>query len=360
MKAPHRWTSGGSVVERSARTKTTGGRIAAAGAALLCVGLATPPVTEASPAPARSPSQVSVPVSVLGGQGEPGGSSPTVQITVGGWGPIPVVLDTGSSGLHVFAGAVNPGSGVTVTDQTSNITYSGRLPVQRGGRLRRHATRRSDDDRIRLLRARTACLVHRLEARLPRRGRDPRIRVGQGRRWHPRHRNAGQRGRGDESHPRHGRAAGQEVEPASRRQLGTVRPGCPGRRERGACRAVPASARWNVRRPSAWTDSQIPLCVSAGSIGACVPALFDSGTPSTQISGSPLDQVPTVPGTTQVVSGTPITVASSGGAPFWSFTAGSANLPTSCASSVVRARSSTVACRRSMTSPLHTTRRRDM
>ena len=74
-----------------------------------------------------------------------------------------------------------------------------------------------------------------------------------------------------------------------------------------------------------WADSQIPLCVSAGSIDACVPALFDSGTPSTQISGSPLNQVPTVPGTTQVVSGTPITVAStSGGASFWSFTAGSA------------------------------------
>jgi hypothetical protein len=72
-----------------------------------------------------------------------------------------------------------------------------------------------------------------------------------------------------------------------------------------------------------WSDSQIPLCVSAGSIDACVPALFDSGTPSTQISGSPFDQVPTVPGTTQVVSGTQFTVASSGESPFWSFVAGS-------------------------------------
>ena len=72
-----------------------------------------------------------------------------------------------------------------------------------------------------------------------------------------------------------------------------------------------------------WADSQIPLCVSAGSIDACVPALFDSGTPEAQISGSPLNQVPIVPGTSQVVSGTPIAVASSGDPPFWSFTAGS-------------------------------------
>ena len=101
------------------------GIILAAGASLLGICLAAVPVAGASPALAGSSAPVSVPIAVLGGQGEPGGASPTVQITVGGWGPLRVVLDTGSSGLHVFAGAVNAGSGVTVTNQASDITYSG-------------------------------------------------------------------------------------------------------------------------------------------------------------------------------------------------------------------------------------------
>ena len=81
------------------------GTIAAASAALVSIGLAGAPVTGASPTLARTSAPVSVPIAVLGGQGEPGGASPTVQISVGGWGPIRVVLDTGSSGLHVFARA---------------------------------------------------------------------------------------------------------------------------------------------------------------------------------------------------------------------------------------------------------------
>ena len=72
-----------------------------------------------------------MPVTVLGGQGEPGGSSPTVEITVGGWGPIPVVLDTGSSGLHVFAGAVNAatGGGARCASRTATSAANAAMPA---------------------------------------------------------------------------------------------------------------------------------------------------------------------------------------------------------------------------------------
>ena len=41
--------------------------------------------------------------------------------------PVPVILDTGSSGLHIFATAVDttPGARVSVTSEKSNITYAG-------------------------------------------------------------------------------------------------------------------------------------------------------------------------------------------------------------------------------------------
>ena len=54
-----------------------------------------------------------------------------------------------------------------------------------------------------------------------------------------------------------------------------------------------------------------------------MPALFDSGTFSVQISGGSLNQVPTKPGTPQVLAGTPVTVSVRGAhTPFWTFTAG--------------------------------------
>ena len=70
---------------------------------------------------------VVVPLSVAGGQGSPGGTSPIVEVQVGASNPVPVILDTGSSGLHIFATAVDttPGARVSVTSEKSNITYAG-------------------------------------------------------------------------------------------------------------------------------------------------------------------------------------------------------------------------------------------
>ena len=265
-----------------------------------------------------------MPVSVLGGQGEPSGSSPTVQITVGGWGPIPVVVDTGSSGLHVFAGAVNVGSGVTVTDQTSNITYSGgyrfkgvvaSAAIQLGG-----ATTAGP---VSFALVQTAsCIATKPECPaaggIPgfesRKGVDGILGIGM------------QSSEGGVTSPILG-MAGELGRKWSLHLEGSSGQLVLGARVIGSGKPV---ARFQLQPDgrseghALWADSRIPLCVSAGSIDACVPALFDSGTPSTQISGSPLDRVPIVLGTTQVVSGTQFTVASRGESPFWSFRTGSA------------------------------------
>jgi hypothetical protein len=51
-----------------------------------------------------------VPVSVPDGQGTPEGARPTVEVRVGNGNPVPVLLDTGSSGLHIFDTAVAYGT----------------------------------------------------------------------------------------------------------------------------------------------------------------------------------------------------------------------------------------------------------
>ena len=63
----------------------------------------------------------------LGWSGFHSGGAPHVEVRVGNSNPVPVLLDTGSSGLHIFDTAVNTGtgSGVTLTSQPANITYAG-------------------------------------------------------------------------------------------------------------------------------------------------------------------------------------------------------------------------------------------
>jgi hypothetical protein len=303
--------------------KFLGRAMSVAGAALLGVGLATIPVRGTTEALAASPSQVSVPVSVLGGQGEPGGASPTVQITVGGWGPLRVYLDTGSSGLHVFAGAVNVGSGVTVSDQTSNISYAGGFHFQgvvasaviRLG----HATTTGPVpfalvQSARCQSSKPDCpAADGIQGYESHEGVDGILGIGM------------QSSEGGVTSPILG-MAGPLGKRWSLHLDGSSGQLVLGARVRSSGKLI---ARFQLQPDgtsgghSLWTDSQIPLCVTAGSTQACVPTLFDSGTASVQISGPALDQVPTAPGTSQVVSGTPIAAAISGQPPFWSFRAGS-------------------------------------
>jgi hypothetical protein len=81
----------------------------------------SPPVAEGAT------KSVVVPLSVAGAVGTKGGASPIVEVSVGTAKPVPVILDTGSAGLHIFDDAVDgtAGGGVNVTSRSSNITYAG-------------------------------------------------------------------------------------------------------------------------------------------------------------------------------------------------------------------------------------------
>jgi hypothetical protein len=65
------------------------------------------------------------------------------------------------------------------------------------------------------------------------------------------------------------------------------------------------------------------VCWTIGSVSHCAPTVIDSGTASMEIYGGPLSQVPTVPGTPLVKPGTPVAArAAVRSSPFWSFVAG--------------------------------------
>lgn len=73
-----------------------------------------------------------VSIQVNGGQGVPGGAFPFVQVSVAGGRSVPVVIDTGSVGLHIFAPVV-PGSakGKPFTSAfVDGTTYTGVIEKQ--------------------------------------------------------------------------------------------------------------------------------------------------------------------------------------------------------------------------------------
>jgi hypothetical protein len=246
-----------------------------------------------------------------------------VQIEVGGWGPLRVVLDTGSSGLHVFAGAVNVGSGVTATGQASNITYSGGYRfkgVVASARIRLGGSATAGRVSFALVQD-VSCTAAKpqcpgaggIQAFESARGVDGILGIGL------------QHGAGGITNPLLdmigplGRSWSLHLERAS----GQLALGAQVVRHEKFVAGFQLRTAGTSGGHALWADSRIPLCVTVGSMRGCVPALFDSGTPATQISGLPLNRAPTMPGTTQVASGTPVAVASKGASAFWTFTAGS-------------------------------------
>jgi hypothetical protein len=277
--------------------------------------------TSEASAAARLPA--TVPVVVLGGQGAPQGARPTVEVRVGNSNPVPVLLDTGSSGLHIFDTAVNTGtgSGVTLSSQASNITYSGGqrftgvvadAVVTIGSYATRMPVSFAYVERAFCLASKPTC---------PASGGIPGFAQSGA---------YGILGIGTQS------SSAGIVSPI----LGM--PGSLGRKWSlhlvGGSGTLTLGARLPAARSATtiqmrqigssagsalWADSSLPLCVSVGRVSACVPGLFDSGTYTMQISGSVLGKAPTVAGTDHVVAGTPVSVTLNGAStPFWSFTAG--------------------------------------
>jgi Protein of unknown function (DUF3443) len=264
-----------------------------------------------------------VPVSVLDGQGTAEGARPTVEVRVGNGNPVPVLLDTGSSGLHIFdtAVATGPGSGVTLTAQPADITYSGghrfvgvvaNAVVTIGSTATKLAVPFAYVEQAFCIASQPTC---------PASGGIP---------GYEQSGTYGILGIGTQS------SGGGITSPilgmsgALGKKWSLHLSGTSGALTLGAhlhARRSIASIQMTQTGSSAgkalWADGSLPLCVSVGPASECVPGLFDSGTYTMQISGPVLDQSPTTPGTDHVEAGTPVAVALSGAAaPFWTFAAG--------------------------------------
>ncbi len=74
---------------------------------------------------ARGPKPVTVPIQVRFNQDNAIGSRPMIAVQVGNGPKVPVLLDTGSTGLHIYAPGVGlgPGGGVTVSSTPNKIDY---------------------------------------------------------------------------------------------------------------------------------------------------------------------------------------------------------------------------------------------
>ena len=268
---------------------------------------------------------VVVPVSVAGAQGSAVGASPIVEVRVGTSRPVPVILDTGSSGLHIFNTAVNatPGAGVSVTSQRSNITYAGghrftgvvaSAVVTIGSQATASRVLFSLINNASCIASKPTCKaaggMAGFEAKT---GADGILGIGT------------QRSRGSVTSPILAMPGtlGQSWSVHLSSTTGTLVLGAGG--PQGAMIAVT----FQMKRLGAtgsralWNDSALPFCTTIGTARQCTPGLFDTGTPSFQVSGPVLGTLPTTSG--QVQRGLPVTVAQQGaGTPFWAFTAGPA------------------------------------
>jgi hypothetical protein len=268
---------------------------------------------------------VVVPVTVVGGQGTPGGAEPMVKVRVGVSNPVPVFLDTGSSGLHIFANAVNtnPGSGVTVTSQTSNIAFPG--GVKFSGVVASAVVKVGPQTTAGPV---PFTLVNEASCKASK----PSCAAADGINAYESSQGAyGVLGIGTRS------SEGNVISPIlgmpgdlsdswSLRlsgATGSLVLGAPTSRVKPPVTTFQMKSTGTVGNKTLWADSSLPFCVAVGPTQACVPGLFDSGTASFQISGPVLGQVPTNPGSETVVTGLSVDVAQSGAAaPFWTFTTG--------------------------------------
>jgi hypothetical protein len=268
---------------------------------------------------------VTVAVTVQGGQGATHGAEPFVRVRVGNGHAVPVILDTGSSGLHIFANAVPSGSksGVTVTSTPADITYAGgqryvgvvaRAVVRIGGQ----ATAR----RIPFALVRDAECA----ARKPSCGAAGGIAVLE---------HAGVYGvlgigtatsKGPVASPildLPGRLATSwsvHLVPGTHRGtlvLGAAVPPPPPSVTRISMKRTGS---WGYR--ALWADAALPLCTTVGAVNGCAPTLLDTGTAAFQLFGTVFAGVPTSSGRS-VAPGLHVVLSMRGASqPFWSFTAG--------------------------------------
>lgn len=292
---------------------------------LLVALLAACSITQSSsPSTNHGPSDpVVIPISVRGGQGTALGAHPMVEVRVGRSSEVPVLLDTGSVGLHIFAPAVSTkaGSGVTMSNAAQSITYSGGS-VFTGVQAYAVITIGS--------RATSSVVPFALVEHASCTATKPVCPTA--------------RGMGEEI------AAGEYGILGiglSRARSGLsspllAMPGALGRTWSIHLRARTGSLVLGAQVPAttqdatihllsegdatfgrSWADSRVSLCFSVGSTHGCAPSLFDTGTFAMQLTGTLFAQVPVGRTSTEVLGGTTVAVSVNGSPePFWRFAAG--------------------------------------
>ncbi len=300
-------------------------RFAVATALVMVVGLAScsGSAGPASAATAIRPSRVVVPVSVVGGQGTPRGAHPMVDVRVGHSAPVPLLLDTGSTGLQIFAAKVptGPGTGVAVTSTPDHASYAGGhqlAGVVGTARITLGPQRTARPVAFGLVQSATctpakpACPVAGgVEAAMAR-GFYGILGIGTN------------RGPNGLANPILGMPArlAQSWSLHMHRATGRLVLGpLPAFASRTRA-TVPLTSLGVVGGNRFW-DATVHLCLVVGPSSSCAPGLFDSGTFAMQLPGSRFPDAPVLVGTGLVAPGTAVTATIRGSStPFWRFTAG--------------------------------------
>ncbi len=295
------------------RTRALVGVVALVGSAATTVG-----IVQTAHATAAT---IAVPITVTT---QPNGGLQTiVNVRVGNSPALPVILDTGSSGLHIFADKVptGTGSGVNVTSTPANITYAGghrfvgvvaNAKVQLGSAPTSHAVPVALVKNASCIPSKPTCPARDGIAGMERKGIDGILGIGLS------------TSKGPVASPILGLAGSLgtrwSIHLGSR--SGTLLLGAPLPAAANRAATIPMKRTGTFEGHALWADSALRLCVHAGNVATCAPSLFDTGTAAMQLQGPRFAALPTSNGT-QLVSGLPVTFTLPGATKnFWSFTTG--------------------------------------
>jgi hypothetical protein len=246
-----------------------------------------------------------------------------VEVRVGRSKQVPVLLDTGSVGLHIFAAGVSTGtgSGVEVTSTRQSITYSGgsRFTGVEAYAVITIGSQATASAVGFALVQQASCTASKPDCPTAK-GMGEEIAAGE----------YGILGIGVNRAPS-GLSSPLLAMPGTLGRTWSIHlRGRSGSLVLGALVATSTIATTIHLRPqgavahgSSWADADVVLCFSVGSTHSCAPSLFDTGTFAMQLTGKPFAQVPRVAGTSSVLPGTAVSISVEGAPrPFWTFRVG--------------------------------------
>ncbi len=253
-----------------------------------------------------------VSIKIRGGVGTPNGAQPLIKVKVGNGRAVPVILDTGSVGLHIFAPGVNlgKGGGMTRTNKADSITYVdgtvqtgvvAKAKITIGGVTTAKAIPFGLITRVGCVRSIPDCPTSNGIAAVVKQGSYGVMGV----RFQPVP--PGTPGNPLVSLPAPYSNSYSMAMSGHSGKLVLAAPTIPG-----------------ARLKLAGSPPKATVCWTIGSIrNVCEHTIFDSGNPGMVVFGGPLANAPTFPGSALVKPGTPVAASVPGRSkPFWSFVAG--------------------------------------